>query len=455
MMKFIFALWVGKIVNILANIVDKKRGSNIAGRIAMKFDKQMVRHFKNVDPEKTLFITGTNGKSTTNNLVNHIITYNGLTVVSNLEGANLLTGIATGLLKKSDLLGRMHADYFVFEVDERSLPIIYKQLPAKNILITNLQKDQAQRNGDPDFIWSKLRPIMADQSIRLFLNNEEPRSRAFAVGHEKVVTYGAEKHNEAFTKGATFPTLGCPLCHRKVEFDFYNNDGVGTFHCTHCDNKSASKADYISTDADFEKRTFKVNGVDFTMPYDVPYMLYNYASAAAVCKEIMGIEIEDTAKAFSSFKNIDGRYVTLSYKDKTIKYLRIKQENPDTLQNSINIMAADPNEKLVCLGYGRIDDHIPFFTESFYTFDCDYTALINGNVEKFFCFSRTLVYDIAKQLEYFGADTNKLIVKDTEEVEDIFEVIDNSKAKVVYIICTLHNYDEIRKKVQMVEKEAN
>jgi UDP-N-acetylmuramyl tripeptide synthase len=175
------ALWFAKLINFLISIVDKSRGTNLAGEKAMKIDPQMVSHFKGIDPKKVLFITGTNGKSTTNNLINHIFRANGKKVVSNLEGANLIFGVCTALIKASSLGGRVKADFFIFETDERYVPVIRKQLPAANLLITNLQKDQVQRNGDPDYIYRKLKEAVSGGDIRLFLNNDEPRAKSFEM----------------------------------------------------------------------------------------------------------------------------------------------------------------------------------------------------------------------------------------------------------------------------------
>lgn len=180
-MKFYVALWFGKLINFLISMVDKTRGTNLAGEKAMKIDPMMVSHFKGIDPEKVLFITGTNGKSTTNNLINHIFKANGKKVVSNLEGANLIYGVCTALIKASSMGGRVKADFFIFETDERYVPVIRRQLPAANILVTNLQKDQVQRNGDPDFIYRKLKAAVKDGGMRLFLNNDEPRTKSLKV----------------------------------------------------------------------------------------------------------------------------------------------------------------------------------------------------------------------------------------------------------------------------------
>ena len=41
-MKFLIALWVGKFINVLINIIDKTRGSNFSGEKALKIDPQII-----------------------------------------------------------------------------------------------------------------------------------------------------------------------------------------------------------------------------------------------------------------------------------------------------------------------------------------------------------------------------------------------------------------------------
>lgn len=64
---------LAKGMNGVINAVAKDRGSNLSGEKALLIDPQMVSHFKNVDPAKVIFITGTNGKSSSTNLVTHIL----------------------------------------------------------------------------------------------------------------------------------------------------------------------------------------------------------------------------------------------------------------------------------------------------------------------------------------------------------------------------------------------
>ncbi len=449
-MKFYIALWFAKLINVIINIVDKSRGSNFSGEKAMKIDPHMVAHFKGIDYSRVLFITGTNGKSTTTNLLCHILRNSGKRVVANLEGANLIYGIATALSKASTMTGKIQADYIVFETDERFLPLILEQLPAKNILITNLQKDQVQRNGDPDFIYRKLFAAIGDD-VRLFLNNEEPRTRSFDEKKGGIVTYGVERHSESFVKGDSYPTMACPKCRHKIVFDYYNNDGVGRFHCENCGHTSGEKADYIVTDVDFAAKTFKLSGVSFPMPYDVPYMCYNYAAALAAAGELAGIPAAEAAKAFGEFKNVGGRFEILSYKGKTIKYMRIKQENPETLQTCINVMASDPQKKMVALGLCPLIDFVPHYANSFYAYDCDLSGLAASNVEKYFCFSERVCYDTANRLIYEGVDPQMISIADTEAVETIFREIEAAETDNIYLITWLKTFVHMK---EYIEKEG-
>lgn len=446
-MKFYFALWLAKLIGTAINLVSKDRGTNLPGEKALVVDPDFVRNFKNIDYSKVVFITGTNGKSSTTNLVAHILKENGKKIISNLEGANLLSGIATILAKEATLSGKLKADYYIFETDERYLPLVYAQLPAQNMLITNLQKDQVQRNGDPDFICRKLKEVI-NPGMKLILNNEEPRSRAFEEMAGSSVYYGVSRHQESFVKGADYPTQACPKCHHDVSFDYYNVDSIGPFHCDHCGYASEKAPEYEVTDINFADQTFQLKGIKCNMPYDLPFMFYNYAGALAICQEICGISPEQAAQAFNNFKNIGGRFEVLKYKDKTIKYMRIKQENPDTLQSALNIMASDKEEKMVALGLYTLVDFVPHYANTFYAFDCDFKPLIDSKVERYLCFSEHVSYDTANRLIYEGVAKEDITIMDSDNIEEIFAEIDKAKTKNIYLITWISTFEKMKKFIE-------
>ena len=88
--RFIFALWVAKFTLLLCKIL-KKQGSMISGKVAVALQKDFVKYFSNIDYDKTIFVTGTNGKSTTTNLIAHTIASSGKTIATNKEGANMMS----------------------------------------------------------------------------------------------------------------------------------------------------------------------------------------------------------------------------------------------------------------------------------------------------------------------------------------------------------------------------
>lgn len=60
--RFSLALWISKLSVIAINIIAKGRGTNLPGQIALRIDPHFVKHIKGADPEKCVFVTGTNGE---------------------------------------------------------------------------------------------------------------------------------------------------------------------------------------------------------------------------------------------------------------------------------------------------------------------------------------------------------------------------------------------------------
>lgn len=118
-----------------------KRGTAFPGKVALMIDKSFLTVI-NEKCEKIILITGTNGKTTTNNLINKIL--EDCTVLSNLKGANMIQGVATTYVRNTP----DHYDFGIFEVDEGSLDRISTFLKPDYILLTNFFRDQLDRYGE-------------------------------------------------------------------------------------------------------------------------------------------------------------------------------------------------------------------------------------------------------------------------------------------------------------------
>jgi UDP-N-acetylmuramyl tripeptide synthase len=443
-LRFLAALWIGKCCALLIRAAAPAKGSNKSGEIALRLCPGFLAGFSGIAPEKTFFITGTNGKSTSNNLIVHAFRTAGRSVTSNLEGANMKPGVATALLKNASPAGRLKSEYLILEVDERSLAAVRRDLPAKYICVTNIQKDQVQRNGDPDYIYQKIKAVI-DKSVTVFVNNEEPRSKSLGWFAERAITFGVRQNERGSGKESDFGvTLPCPVCRDALIFSAYNLANVGPFYCPSCGFASEGASDYCIDGVDYENGVFTVMGESYRLAYSAAHFLYNYVLCCAVGAEA-GLTPGELRAAFSGFTNIGGRLEDFAFGDKRVRYIRMKQENPETLQSVLDVMAADPEEKVFMVGLEIIHDIIPYYSNTFYAFDCNFGPFADSGVERCICFGDTVCFDAANRLRYAGVPEERISVLPTGDAGAILKELAACRSNNVYLITPLKEYEGLRK----------
>lgn len=447
---FLLVLWIAKLAGFLIRLIAPKRGTDFPGKLARRLYRNFPARFKNIDFGKVVMVTGSNGKTTSTNLIFHTLQKNGLRAASNLKGSNMLNGVTTVFVKASTITGKLKVDYFVIEVDERSFPEVYGNFPAGHVLVTNVMQDQIHRNGEPDFIYQVLKETM-NENMTLYMNNDEPRSKSYEDKTKKRVYFGVAKTPEAKDEwGSLDITMPCPKCHNKIEFDFMNAANMGAFRCTGC-GFASEKDPVLAEDADFEKGRFTIGGVDFPMPYRAPVMLYNYAAACAIAGGL-GLSLEQAADAFGSFVNTSGRVETLQYGTKSLKYIRMKQENPETLQGALDAIAQDKSPKIFMIGLCTLDERrpqwVPHYANTYYAYDCDFKPLLASGVEKIICFSEYVCYDVACRLIYDGANREDMITVNSDKPEDVLPALDGIDNDNVYFITLMRLMEGFQKYIK-------
>lgn len=143
-----------KAVQLFHSILSKAgRGGSLPGSLALKMDPSFIQKFHM--PDKVILVTGTNGKTTTSNLIAESLRASGLKVLNNRRGDNLNVGIATLLATGSDSSYNIKADACVIEVDELTLYRQFKNLHPTHLVITNFFRDQLDRAGEMETIMKK------------------------------------------------------------------------------------------------------------------------------------------------------------------------------------------------------------------------------------------------------------------------------------------------------------
>ena len=120
-------------------------GTALPGIVAMKISKNILT--VPAQDMEIVVVTGTNGKTTTCNMIEHALTENGHDCHRDKSGANLLHGIASDLICDTNWLGKPKNRYAVLEVDEAALKQVVPLIRPKVIVVTNLFTDQADRFG--------------------------------------------------------------------------------------------------------------------------------------------------------------------------------------------------------------------------------------------------------------------------------------------------------------------
>ena len=124
-MKRLAAIWIGKILSFAGKLAGKKATSS-PGAIALKICPTLISDMNKRVRKKVIVTCGTNGKTTTNNVLCSVLEKKGYKVLCNRIGANMLTGVATAYIESSDIFGRVDADYACLEIDEAYAKIVFK-----------------------------------------------------------------------------------------------------------------------------------------------------------------------------------------------------------------------------------------------------------------------------------------------------------------------------------------
>ena len=150
----------GKLMSLFARKLNLGNGSTWPGHIALTINKNFIRQMLKKSDLKTIFVAGTNGKTTTSKLISTILEKNNKRVLSNESGANLLNGIASTLLLHSAGVSKLKYDYAIFEVDENVLPLALSEITPDYLIILNLFRDQLDRYGEVNIIAAKWKKAM-------------------------------------------------------------------------------------------------------------------------------------------------------------------------------------------------------------------------------------------------------------------------------------------------------
>ena len=335
-MRTFLAILVCKLLRFAGKLVGK--GSSLPGKYALKLCPDILRRVQL--PPHIIAVTGSNGKTSTVEMIAAILRADGKHVVYNKEGSNQIEGVTTLVLSHATLGGKVNADVLLIESDERYAAHSFKFFHPTEFVITNLYRDQLTRNGHPEWVYDAILPAIHPETV-LILNADDPLSSCFANGHEKVKWFGLDRC--AISTGA--PTgvyhdgAYCPVCRAPMEYDYVHYNHIGAYRCTACGHRKPV-TDYTAAAVDLDKGILSIVGApDIALAFRSIYNVYNILAAYAACREC-GVSEQTAAGVLSAYTLKNGRMQTFTLGSHRGTLLTSKHENSIAYDTNLRYIAS-------------------------------------------------------------------------------------------------------------------
>ena len=213
-----------------------RQGVTWAGKVAIKICPDILEQLSS-QVRKAIFATcGTNGKTTTNNMLCAALEAEGQKVICNHTGSNMLNGVVAAFVLAAKWNGKIDADYACIEADEASTKYIFPRIKPDYMLLTNLFRDQLDRYGEIDITMKILEDMMRKvPGMKIVVNGDDALSAYLAMdsGNE-YITYGISKPVIRSAANEIREGRFCKCCGEKLEYRFYHYSQLGDYYCPKC-----------------------------------------------------------------------------------------------------------------------------------------------------------------------------------------------------------------------------
>ena len=371
----LFAVWSAKLIKTACQITGRQ-GVTLAGKIALSIYPPILKELA-CEVRKDIFVVcGTNGKTTTNNLLASVLEANGCRVVCNRTGSNMLNGVVSAFVLNARANGHLDADYACIEIDEASTVRVFPHFKPNYMVLTNLFRDQLDRYGEIDTTMNLLsRAMKMAPDMKLLVNGDDSLSTFLAMDNDNpYTTYGIseqvykEQDSREIREGRF-----CKRCGEKMEYKFYHYSQLGDYFCPKCgfarptpefDGSHIDMSDGLSFDVgDFH---IKANYRGFYNIYNI-LAVYGAASLAGIPLDRFNRILGDYTPQFgrNELFEIGGTKVMLNL-----------AKNPAGFNQNIGAVMTDTSPKDIII---LINDNSQDGTDVSWLWDVDFDRLKDAN----------------------------------------------------------------------------
>ena len=231
----IAAVWAAKIAGYVCKKLGRQ-GVTWAGKIALRLCPSILEELSGQIREKIFVVCGTNGKTTTNNMLCAALEAEGKKVICNHTGSNMLNGVVAAFVLGAGWNGRLDADYACIEADEASTRYIFPAIKPDYMVMTNLFRDQLDRYGEIDITMNILEEMMRKvPGMKVIVNGDDALSAYLAMDSGNAyITYGISRPVMKNETNEIREGRFCKRCGERLDYSFYHYSQLGDYRCPGC-----------------------------------------------------------------------------------------------------------------------------------------------------------------------------------------------------------------------------
>lgn len=433
MIRFYIALWGAKLYYFLLKL-KKDDKNDMPGLIANKLCKDFLERIKK--PELIICITGTNGKTTTSNLVYNKLIEEGKKVSFNDWGANLKAGYTLNLIRGVTIFNKCKVDVSLLEADEKTLPDNMNKIKPNYILVTNICKDSLRRNGHPEYIFDCIQKTFEKlgNSTTAILNANDPISSELAKGTgTKRIFYGMNDAKTNPIENVVKDIRVCPNCGTDIKYNYRLYRHLGDFYCPNCDFKTP-KQDYYAEKIDLSNKYIVVKEGNSKVKYPlISESIHNAYNTLAVITLLRTIGIKK-----ESIKEFLKKQEVTKIRENFVEYNGIKyyayatkSQNVSAAATVFEYMAKEPSNKEIVFCLDEVQDSNHPTETLTWLYETDYEALNSPNIKKIIVAGH-MYLNHKLRLLLAGVPKEKIVAIENEE--DIPKYVDTKGIERVYVL---------------------
>ncbi|HZK43651.1 MAG TPA: MurT ligase domain-containing protein [Syntrophomonadaceae bacterium] len=437
--RLIIAILIGKMLIWLTRITGNQ-GTVLPGRIARIICPNILTLLGQNISEEIIVITGTNGKTTTSNMMAEILLEHNYSIVHNTAGANMITGITTAFIAKTNLWGTKIFHYALLETDEANVPLLLKEITPKVVLITNFFRDQLDRYGELDYIINLIKDAVRNTNIELVLNADDPLVAHFQRDTGLHCWYFGFNDTDYDSKDNSKNLEGkyCVFCGEKLTFRRYHYAQLGKFCCPNCQNENPT-SNFVGHDLIMDPMiSFCVNDIHIKSYYQGFYNAYNILAAVSLAK-LIGLRDKPIIEAIKKYQPRAGRMENFFINSKQLVLILVK--NPTGLNQALSALGNNLIDKNILF---VLNDNVADGRDISWIWDAELEKIANPDykVNNFLCAGQRSG-DIAIRVKYTGFNEDNIII--ATSLNDAIQKTIAEKSDTSYVLSTYTALFECRK----------